>query len=138
MNIKMKFLGIAAYLVLFVSCNAFENENPDLLAFQGVWKLESFNGGIAGRSFDMDTIDYSITLEVIGEKAKWYIDDEVEVKYDIITTSEDDALLKLNPIETNKEVFSLPRYLYKIENSEARIADSCYDCYSYFFTRKRD
>lgn len=134
----MRITGILTFLIFFFSCDAFENENPDLLAFQGTWELQFFSGGIAGRSTDMDTVDYKISLEVIGEKAEWHIDDEAEVKFNIITTSEYDALLRLNPIETNKDVFSLPRYLYKIENGEASIADGCYDCYNYIFAKKKD
>lgn len=97
-----------------------------------------FSGGIGGWATDMDTVDYKISLEVIGEKAEWYIDDEVEVKYNIKPTSEYGTLLKLTAIETNKGIFSLPRYLYAIENDEASIADGCYDCYDYIFAKKKD
>lgn len=134
----MRIIGILSTVIIFSSCNAFENENPNLLAFQGTWELHFFSGGIGGWSTDMDTVDYKISLVAIGEKAEWYIDDEVEVKYNIKPTSEYGVLLKLTPIETNKDVFSLPRYLYAIENDEASIADGCNDCYNYIFAKKKD
>jgi len=97
--------------------------------------LKRFSGGIGGRATDLDTVDYTISLKVVGEKATWKLNDKVEYSYDIGRTKKSDFLLKFNPIETNTDVVKLPRYLHTIEGNEMVIMDSCFDCYTYYFLK---
>jgi len=134
----MKSLLIVAGLLVFLSCNAFENENPELLELQGTWELKRSIGGIGGWATDYDTVDYTISFEVIREKANWIVNDKVERSYNIGRSTESDYLLKFNPIENNRDDYKLPRYLLRIEGDEMEIVDSCYDCFNYYFSRSED
>lgn len=129
----MKNLLLITGLLFLFSCSSFENENPNALALQGNWELKSYEGGIGGWATDMDTVDYTIELRVNGEMAEWYIDDKVEIKYLITPASEDDVLLKLDPIKDS----NIPRVLYTLETDKMRIADSCYDCYSFYYIKRK-
>ncbi|MFY0683356.1 MAG: hypothetical protein JXR20_02310 [Balneola sp.] len=131
----MKNLLIAIGLVLFVSCSSFENENSNITDLQGTWELQRFSGGIGGWTTNLDTVDYTISLEVMGEKANWKRNDNTEMSYNIGRSSQDDFLLKFNPIDNDTENVKMPRYLLNIEGNEMTIMDSCFDCYIYYFVK---
>lgn len=134
----MKYFGTASLLFLFLACNAFQNENPELLAIQGTWELERFNGGIGGWSTDMDTAGYTVTLEISGTKGVWLVDDEVETKYNISSESDNDKLLKFTSFESKIKSAKIPRYLYSLQEEQIVIIDDCFDCYSYTFKRMKN
>lgn len=100
--------------------------------------MQSFSGGFGGWTTDLDTVDYTISLEVIREKANWLLNDKVEQSYNIGRSSHSDFLMKFNPIENNSDDYKLPRYLFRIEGDEMVIMDSCFDCYTYYFIRSED
>jgi len=134
----MKYLGTASLLFLFLACNAFENENPELLAIQGTWELERFNGGIGGWTTDMDTAGYTVSLKISGTKGVWLVDDEVETKYNISSATDNDNLLKFTSYERNTEQINIPRYLRSIQENQIVIIDDCFDCFLYTFIRKKN
>lgn len=135
----MKNLLIAVGLLILFSCSSYENENPNIVDLQGTWELQSFTGGIGGWTTDLDTVDYTISLEVTREKAKWKLNDKVEFSYDIdvVREAESDFLLKFNPIVTNTDKVKRLRYLLRIEGNEMVMMDGCFDCYTYHFLKKK-
>lgn len=121
-------------LMVFLSCNLYENEQIDISVLQGSWKWEKSIGGWGFEEI-ADTADYSYSLKVSELKATLLYDEEIRFEY-IIQSTENTRLGLIFHSKTKINGHNVPsKYVITLEESLLVLSDNCFDCNTYYFKK---